>query len=261
MRGEAYLRSYLMRGLTRLPPRARGPLSRLAGDRDVMITGTPPMSGALLRGLPAEHVQAWELVRGVVEIPVQEAFRRTVGPGSVVWDVGANLGYFSLLAARLGALVHAFEPVPESAARVRANVAANRLDDRVRVHEVAVGAAAGRRPFLVVRDASWSHLADRGRHAATREEREVEVVRLDDLDLSPPDLVKIDVEGSEGAVLEGAARVLREHHPVLIVELHETNAEVCDQLEAAGYELENLDGPLAPREAGPIHVLARQPRG
>ena len=260
VRGEAYLRSYLMRGLTRLPPRARQPLARLAGDRDVMITGTPPMSGALLRGLPAGHVQAWELVRGVVEIPVQEAFRRHVGSGSVVWDVGANVGYFSLLAARLGAQVHAFEPVPESAARLRANVAANGLEDRIELHEVAVGARTGRYPFLVVGDPSWSHLADRGRHAMTREVRDVEVVRLDDLPLPAPDLVKIDVEGSEGAVLEGGARILREHRPVVVVELHETNAEVCDRLEAAGYALENLDGPSPPREAGPIHVLARQAR-
>ena len=261
MRGEAYLRSYLIRALTRLPPRARRSLSRIAGDRDVMVTGTPPMSGAILRGLPAEHIQAWEMVRGVVEVPVQEAFRRHVGPGTVVWDVGANVGYFSLLAARLGGHVHAFEPVPESAARLRGNVAANGLEDRVEVHEAAVGATAGRQPFLVVRDASWSHLADRGRHKATREERDVEVVRLDDLDLPPPDLVKIDVEGSEVAVLDGAARVLREHRPVLVVELHETNDEVCDRLEAAGYALENLDGPVPPREAGPIHVLARQARG
>ena len=154
MRGEAYLRSYLIRGLTRLPDRARRPLSRLAGERDVMITGTPPMSGALLRGLPAEHIQAWEMVRGVVEVPVQEAFRRHVGPGTVVWDVGGNVGYFSLLAARLGGRVHAFEPVPESAARLRGNVAANRLEERIEVHEAAAGATAGRQPFLVVRDAS-----------------------------------------------------------------------------------------------------------
>ena len=257
MRGEAYLRSYLLRGLTRLPPAARRRLARVAGERDVMITGTPPMSGALLRGLPLEHVQAWELVRGVVEIPVQEAFRRRVGPGTVVWDVGASLGYFSLLAALLGASVHAFEPVAESAGHLRANIVANGFEERIEVHEVAAGAAAGRAPFLVVRDASWSHLADRGRHAARREEREVDVVRLDALQLPAPDLLKIDVEGSEGSVLDGAERILRERRPVIVVELHETNAEVCDRLEAAGYALENLDGPAPPREAGPIHVLAR----
>jgi hypothetical protein len=84
----------------------------------------------------------------------------------------------------------------------------------------------------------------------------VRVVALDDLDLPAPAFVKVDVEGSEVAVLDGAARLLREARPVLVVETHETNAEVADRLEALGYRLENLDGPAPVRAAGPVHVLA-----
>ena len=257
MRGASYARSYLYRALTRLPPRERSRLRRIAGDGDVMVTGTPPTSGLLLRSLPLDHIQAWSLVRGVVEVPVAEAFRRHVAPASVVWDVGANLGYFSVLAGRLGARVHAFEPVPENAALVRGNVEANGMGDRVEVHEVAVAAAAGRAELLVVEDPSWSHLADRGPPPRTRGTLQVDVVALDDLDLPAPALVKIDVEGSEVAVLRGAARILERDRPVLVVETHETNAEVCDLLEPLGYVVENLDGPAPPRAAGPAHLLAR----
>jgi FkbM family methyltransferase len=257
VRGVAYGRSYLLRMLTRLPPQRRARLQRLAGGGDVMITGTPPTSGLLLRDVRLDHVQAWDLVRGVLEQPVAEAFRRHVGPGSVVWDVGANVGYFSLLAARLGATVHAYEPVPENVRAIRGNVAANGFDERVEVHPVAVAASAGRAGLLVVEDPSWSHLADRGRHPRTRHELEVDVVTLDGLGLPAPDLVKIDVEGSEVAVLQGARELLARARPVLIVELHETNAEVCDLLEGAGYAVENLDGPEPPRAAGPVHILAR----
>lgn len=253
----AYARSYLFRGLTRLPPHRRARLRRIAGGGDVMITGQPPTSGLLLRAVPLEHVQAWDLVRGVMELPVQEAFRRHVGPGSVVWDVGANVGYFSILAARLGAQVHAFEPVPENVGMIRGNVAANGMEQSVQVHPVAAGASDGPAEFLVVEDPSWSHLADRGRHPRTRESLQVEVVRLDGLGLPAPDLVKIDVEGSEVAVLEGALRTLQEDRPVVVIELHETNDEVCELLEPLGYVLENLDGPQPVRTAGPVHVLGR----
>ena len=253
-----YARSLLARGLTRLPVERRRRLQPLLGDRDLLVTGFPPASGLALRGLPIDHVQAWGLVRGVVEPGVQEALRRHVGPGTTVWDVGANVGFFTLLAARLGGDVQAFEPVPATARRLRANVAANGFGERVRVHEQAVAARSGRAAFLLVEDASWSHLADRGRHPRTRARLEVPVVALDDLDLPLPDVIKVDVEGSELAVLEGARRLLADHAPLLVVELHATNAEVCDLLEPLGYEIENLDGPEPPREAGPVHVLARR---
>ena len=255
--GVAYGRSYLARALTRKPGGRRARLQFLLGDGPLMVTGAPPASGLLLCRLRASHVQAWGLVRGIVEPSVQEAMRRHLAPGSRFWDVGANVGFFSLLAARLGATVDAFEPVPENVAALQAGVAANAYGDRIAVHAAAVAEASGSAGLVVVDDPSWSHLADRGNHARTRERIDVDVVALDDLDLPPPDLVKIDVEGSEAAVLRGAQRLLREHRPALVVELHETNAEVCDLLEGHGYVLENLDGPHPPREAGAVHVLAR----
>lgn len=257
MRGVAYGRSYLLRLLTRLGPRPRALLRPVVGAGPVMVTGAPPTSGLLLRDLRLDHVQAWGLVRGVLEPPVQEALRRTVGPGVTFWDVGANVGFFSLLAARLGGTVHAFEPVRENVEVLAGNIRENGLNDRIHVHPVAVAAEPGRASLLVVEDPSWSHLADRGRHPRTREEVDVEVVTLDGLELSPPDVVKIDVEGSEIDVLRGAARLLREHGPTLIVELHETNVEVCEILDGAGYAVENLEGPGPVVDAGAVHILAR----
>lgn len=62
---------------------------------------------------------------------------------------------------------------------------------------------------------------------------------------------------SEIAVLAGAANLLREHRPVVICELHETNLEVEALLGAASYDIENLDGPKPIRVAGAAHILAR----
>jgi FkbM family methyltransferase len=213
--------------------------------------------------LPIDHVQGYGLVRGVLEPGVQEALRREVRPGSVVFDVGANIGFFSVLAARLAGpegRVEAFEPVPAQAAAVAANATLNGLSNVV-VHEEAVGETAGAGELLVTSERSWSHLADRGQHRLTRQRLWVRLVSLDELieqgEVPPPDVVKIDVEGSEGSVLRGLRRTLAARPVTVLCELHETNAEVLELLEELGYEAVNLDGSEPLAEAGPVHLLAR----
>jgi len=242
---------------------ARG-LGRWLDDGPVVV-GAGPGDGLRLAkaDLSVAHAQAGLIVRGELERPVQEAFRRLVAPGATVYDVGANVGFYSLLAARLAGpdgRVHAFEPVPASALAVERNASLNELRT-ITVHQAAVGAQDGEGTLLIVGEASWSHLASTGRHADTRAERPVRLLSIDGLvagGLPPPDLVKVDVEGAELQVLEGMERTLREHRPALVLELHETNRPIADRLESAGYRIENLDGPEPVRDApADVHVLAR----
>jgi FkbM family methyltransferase len=215
--------------------------------------------------LPLDHAHAGLIVRGALERPVQEALRRLLAPGMTVWDVGANVGFFSLVCGRLVApagRVVAFEPVGASAAAIRRNAELNGLGGVIEAREAAVWSESGRGELLVVADRSWSHLAATGHHAQTRAEVAVELVAADDLVAAgepPPDVVKVDVEGAEIQVLDGMERVLREHGPVLVIELHETNRAVAERLRAAGYTMENLDGPEPIEDAAPdVHVLARR---
>lgn len=217
-----------------------------------------------VRAVPTGHPHTRLLLLGDLEVPVQEALRRTVAPGSTVFDVGANIGFFSVLAGRLtgpGGRVIGFEPVTDVAHLARAAVARNGMAGHVELRTQAVAAAVGSEPLHVVGEASWSHLAGRGRHPDTVATIDVDVVTLDHLLEDPatpaPDVVKLDVEGAEVEALQGASRLLRDHRPTLVVELHETNDEVADLLQDAGYALENLDGPEPVREAGPVRVLAR----
>ena len=213
--------------------------------------------------MPPGHPHTRLLLLGDLEVPVQEALRRTVTPGATIWDLGANIGFFALLAARLtgpSGRVLAFEPVPEVARLARAAAARNELSDRVEVRAIAVGATEGTASLHVVEESSWSHLASRGRHPDTVATIDVPIVTLDSLVLGgepAPDVIKVDVEGAEVDVLRGASVLLRTARPVLLIELHETNDEVADLLEDAGYVLENLDGPTSVRAAGPVRVLAR----
>ncbi|HYH59406.1 MAG TPA: FkbM family methyltransferase [Thermoleophilaceae bacterium] len=239
-------RAWLRRGAVRVPAGAAAGL-RLS-----------------LEHLPVTHAHAAGIASGWVEHEVQEAMRRHLAGGGVVYDVGANIGFFALLAARLvgpAGHVYAVEPVAENADAVRANAELNDFEN-VTVVERAAGATTGREPLLVVADASWSHLAARGSHPQTARTVEVEVVALDELvaagEIAPPTFVKIDVEGSEADVLNGMRESLRQHRPIIVCELHDTNAEVADALEELGYEVTSLEGPQPLREAPPdVHVIAR----
>jgi len=218
------------------------------------------------RALGPGHAHTRQLLRGELEVPVQEALRRTLPAGGVLWDVGANVGFFALLGARLGgpsSRVVAWEPVAAVAAHAREAALRSGLDAQVEVREAAVSAVPGTEELLVARDASWSHLASRGNAAGTRGER-VTVTTLDEAladGAPPPDVVKLDVEGSEADVLRGALQLLAERRPALVIELHGSAAEVCALLDGAGYGAERLDAAGAALKApAHAHLLARPRR-
>jgi FkbM family methyltransferase len=157
--------------------------------------------------------------------------------GSTVIDVGANIGYNTLHAARLvgrrGRVV-AIEPTPDNLAVLRRNVAAAGLRN-VAIEPVAAGSARGTHD-LFVRGAvsAVNSLFPLSCYASVTDVLQVPVVPLDALVEGPVDLVKIDVEGAELDVLEGMPCLLRAPHVVLIVEWH----PLLQQL--AGYDAEAL---------------------
>src|SRR5215218_2287703 len=95
--------------------------------------------------LPLDHAHAGLIVRGTLEPPVQEALRRLLAPGDVFYDVGANVGFFTLVGARLvgeGGRVVAFEPVPWCAHAVGRNIELNAFA-HAQIRAEAVGAQDG----------------------------------------------------------------------------------------------------------------------
>jgi FkbM family methyltransferase len=255
------LRTRIYRGYTRLPDRLRADRRVTAVLQLPAQTGPLQIAGGLGHGLkisprtlPLTHIQAYGFSRGTLEIGVQEALRRHVRPGSVVYDVGANIGFFSLIAGRLGATVHAFEPVPENVIAIRENAALNDL--LIEVHETAVADYDGRSTVSLPDEASWSHLTDLGEHPDATRTIDVAVTTLDAFG-GAPDVVKIDVEGYEVEVLKGMTGLLTAARPILIIELHGTrNDIVAKLLTDHRYTLTNLDGPAAIESAGPTHIVA-----
>lgn len=175
---------------------------------------------------------------------------RLVKPASIVWDVGANIGLFSIAAASLagqGGSVVAFEPDPWLAHTLQRSVDLQSAGSaEVAVICAAVAAANSIRPFAFAkRSRASSHLLEYG-HSQTggiEETRPVLSVTLDWVStiLPPPSLVKIDVEGAELEVLRGTQGLLRSVRPVLICEVSsEASEAVTGLLHNHGYEL--VDG-------------------
>jgi FkbM family methyltransferase len=236
----------------------RAPLTIAAGPAGGMAVSTTH--------LPLNHGQFADIIRGTLEPAVAEALLRTVRPGQVMYDVGANLGYWTLVASRLvGAegRVVAFEPVPWCADAVAANIALNELS-QAEVRAQAVSDSSGRARLLVVGEAGHSLLASVGSHVNTREEIEVDTVAIDDLvaagSIPPPDVLKVDTEGAELLVLAGMRETIARHGPRIICEIHDNNAAFAELMDEIGYEVTNLSSPWPITDAtNHIHVLA-QPR-
>jgi FkbM family methyltransferase len=198
------------------------------------------------RGLRVRSGRANLRVLGKGEPQVEQAFLGLLAPGKVVYDIGANIGWYSLLAARQGCRVFAFDPDIANAAVAGHNASANGL--AVTVTAAAVTDEDGWLAFLL-RGSLMSRLEkdDTARQAERRAQRNagsngrmhVPAVRLDSWITQtgnpPPDVVKIDVEGAEVGVLRGMRQTLQACRPTLIIELHGTNVEVAEELDDAGY--------------------------
>jgi FkbM family methyltransferase len=159
-------------------------------------------------------VQRLLFLQGELYIAERRLLRRLLEPDQRVVDIGANIGYYTLLFVHaIGAQGHlsCFEPEPDNLTELRRNVERNALAN-VEIFPIALGCAAGFVSF------------DRGINGQVREdgtgEVEVALQRLDDVVTSPVDFVKVDVDGYEGHVLAGAERCLEQHRPTLFLELH-----------------------------------------
>lgn len=187
---------------------------------------------------------------GLTEKDAVEAMQTVIGPGSVVYDVGAEIGYLSLIAAVISKSgpVYAFEPNPTNAAIIRRSKSLN-SDLDLHVIEKAVGNRRDRVSFATFEDmADVSNASLLGRLTEIQQDAQVagkvidvEMIDLDSFSIEiglTPDLVKIDVEGAEGMVLQGMSRLLTEAKPYLIIEIHDETAQhdVMSCLTDHGYE-------------------------
>lgn len=186
-------------------------------------------------------------------------FYELAGSARVTLDIGAHVGYFALLAshANPAGRVYAFEPLQRVRQRLERNVALNGAGN-VTCMSQALGSAAGTAEFFHVKDGipSSSSLSGSFMHSIATSERltssPVEVLKGDDFvdahGLVGVDLVKIDTETTEAAVIAGMLRTLRRDRPQIICEVLDAAVAGAleDLLEPLGYEFFLLT------QAGPV---------
>lgn len=206
---------------------------------------------------------------GRAEPEVQEALAELIEPGQTVYDVGANIGFFTILCSRLvgpHGKVYAFEPIPDNLATLRRNIALNKLTNVV-VVEQALSASTGTAEMFV---SLWSAFHSLNVDGASKRENHgpdggqitVETITLDEFvlqeDVSPPDLIKLDVEGAELLVVEGMRETLRTVQPLLLCEVHDTKHEYGEFIDSIGYSVRVIDGeePLLADAGRNPHTIA-----
>ncbi len=150
---------------------------------------------------------------------------------AVVLDIGAHVGEYAVpLAIGNDRRVFAFEPNRESANRLVRTAKRNGVAHRIELHRIGLGKADEERPFY---RSTYSKLSAFDPTAADRWGAEIEAVetisvrRLDSLvgeTVDPPDGIKIDVEGAERDVLEGAERTIETRRPLVVIDVHEEAA-------------------------------------
>jgi len=207
---------------------------------------------------------------GANELPVQALLAKYLRPGDVLFDIGANVGFFTVIGARLvgptGA-VYAFEPVDEMAAFVQRNAARNGYAN-VTVIPKAVSDRSGQDTLFLAHYAGGAALSVAAPPPDLKGTILVDVVSMDDLcatgELKPPSVVKIDVEGAELHVLIGMQRTLLKSQPILIFELDDRSEVALGQkqakcehlLHSLGYSVERIEDSYPNKGCLVAHFLA-----
>lgn len=208
---------------------------------------------------PASGGKLARLLLGTYETAQSQLFVQHLRAGQQVLDIGACVGYYTLLAARLvgsGGQVYSFEPDPTNRSYLNGHVRRNRCS-QVTVLPLALDQTTGIARFGGGTGTGTSRLCDKG-------SLEVRVRRLDDVaaELSlAPDCIKIDVEGAELGVLQGGEQTIRQHHPTIFLSTHDcvrrgVHKACRDLLQSWDYELQPIVG-ASVDQASELLCLAR----
>ena len=226
-----------------------------------------PAKGVTIHLRPEMRIERW-MWAGAYETKLVSVLKRFLEPGMTFLDIGANIGFFSTLAAGLVGTtgrVYAFEPNPTCLSRLKLNL---KPHPWATIYPVAACDQATTADFYQNHRADeqgWGSLLQSDELATPLK---VLVVRLDDWyrehSVGRIDFLKIDVEGAEFQVLTGAVDLLRTLRPVIVIELnatclardHHNIKDVLRLLTDADYDMFSLDSEDAlgiPQEAARIH--------
>ena len=175
---------------------------------------------------------------GLHEPKKRQQLMSVLNIASVFYDIGANVGYYTLPAACLARLVIAFEPNPRNTAYLYKHLHLNNVSN-VQVIEAAIGDCDGEALFNSDPGPGMGHIDKIG--------AKVSLVRIDTLvssgTIPPPDAIEMDIEGGELAALVGGRETLERYRPILFLSTHghEIRERCHEFLSSLGYEIEGTE--------------------
>lgn len=188
---------------------------RLRGGETICFSGTPPFQ---------IFQEIWRR-----QVYTNHGWMKSARPQTIV-DIGANIGFFSLYAARKWKQAHvwAYEPAPGNFKLLEENVRSSH--GRVLPFACAVTGRQGQIPFFLKSEAGWHSIYKAG----AQETVMVESINLHDVfnfvNQNRIDLLKMDCEGAEYDLLEGNAKLLSAHVRDIVMEYHESNGFAVSRL-------------------------------
>jgi FkbM family methyltransferase len=209
------------------------------------IAGEPEFETVMTRdrGLMKLRLDDWVqycLYYNLYEPKYKLVMEALMAGSRTILDIGANIGQYSLLFARYGRKVIAFEPIPTLAEQLRENVALNHMEPIVTVVEAAVSDLDGSVTIHVADDTNSgmaSLISSTSSKTLTVEAKTIDSF-LAESEFKSVDLVKMDIEGAELFALRGMRKLLRDQAPPLVLEMNEK------MMREAGYEYSDVLGLL-----------------
>jgi len=192
---------------------------------------------------PAEHIQQQLFWYGYYEKELGDLIKKVLRPGDVFLDIGANIGYFSLLVSNNvpNARVISFEPVQYLFQKLEENISVNNIKNIMAIKAAAGEIDEEKEIFISGSDNLGMSSFQQPENYSGKKEK-VKVVRIDDWfhtsHLSKVDVIKLDVEGSELAALKGMNDILTQFKPLLIIEIN------CETLSMFGLTPSNINNYL-----------------
>lgn len=208
------------------------------------------VQGFQLLALCNEDVGRYLMLFGQYEYDEVQFLRTYINETSTCFDVGGNIGFFSMFFAQLASRgnVHVFEPIPLNAALIKTNLILNGFKN-IHLNECAVGEKKDQVRFSVSKDSAYSAIKDTGRKQEA-ESIQVPIISLEEYvqehEIKQIDVMKVDVEGAEELVIDGAKDLLfnpKLRPKVILMELYEKNlvifgssiSNILTKMERFGY--------------------------
>lgn len=177
---------------------------------------------------------------GSYEPHMQKLIAEEVKSGAVFYDIGANVGFYSLLASTIvkAGKVYAFEPLPANVAYLHKHLALNAVQN-VEVLEVAICDQAGSSFFESEETGAMGRLRAGG---SLRVATATVDALLQEQRIAPPNFIKMDIEGAEFKALVGAAGCFQTYKPTLVLATHgeQVHRECCDLLRSWQFAIRPL---------------------